>query len=147
MKKKFMLCVPVLALGLLTSGCGNTKVLECTMTDDSSNGMEMTQTVKATYKKDSLTKMDMTMKVTVDEEYEDYMDMLEASLTSEFENLEGKKGIKIDTNTKNNVLTFSLVADIDKMDEETKEELNMVEGTETYEEAKEGLEADGYTCK
>lgn len=147
MSKALKLCIPFLALVLLVSGCGDTKVLECTMTDDSSEGMEMSQTIKATYRKDSLTKVDMTMKVTVDDEYADYMDMLEKSLTSEFTNLEDQKGITMDTKTKNNVLTFSLIADLNKMDDEAKEELDMVEDTGTYKDAKESFEEEGYTCK
>ena len=146
MKKKFMLCVPVLALGLLTSGCGNTKVLECTMSEDN-DGMEMSQVVKATYKKDALNKVDMTMTVTVDEEYADYMDLLTSSLTSEFTELEDQQGVTMNTETKDNTLTFSLVADLDKMDAEAKEELDMEEDAGTYEEAKAYFEEEGYTCK
>lgn len=146
MKNKVMLCVPVLALGLLTSGCGNTKVLECSMSEEN-DGMEMSQVVKATYKKDALSKVDMTMKVTVDEEYAEYMDLFTTSLTSEFKNLEDKKGVTLNSETKDNTLTFNLVADLDKMDNDAKEELDMEEDAGTYEEAKKYFEEEGYTCK
>lgn len=146
MKKKFMLCVPVLALGLLTSGCGNTKVLECTMSEDN-DGMEMSQVVKATYKKDALSKADMTMKITVDEEYSEYMDLFESSLTSEFHELEGQKGVTMNIETKDNTLIFSLVADLNSMSDEAKEELDMEEDVGTYDEAKKYFEEEGYTCK
>lgn len=146
MKKKFMLCVPVLALGLLTSGCGNTKVLECTMSEDN-DGMEMSQVVKATYKKDALSKVDMTMKITVDEEYSEYMDLFASSLTSEFDELEDQKGVTMNTETKDNTLTFSLVADLNSMSDEAKEELDMEEDAGTYDEAKKYFEEEGYTCK
>lgn len=146
MKKKFMLCVPVLALGLLTSGCGNTKVLECTMSEYN-DGMEMSQVVKATYKKDALSKADMTMKITVDEEYSEYMDLFESSLTSEFHELEGQKGVTMNIETKDNTLTFSLVADLNSMSDEAKEELDMAEDVGTYDEAKKYFEEEGYTCK
>lgn len=147
MKKKMILCVPVLALGLLATGCGNTKVLECTMEDDSAEGMEMSQVVKATYKKDALTKVDMSMEVTVDEELEEYMDYLAGSLTSEFSELEGKDGVTIKNETKDNKLTFSMVADLNKMSDEAKEELDMEDDAGTYEEAKKYFEEAGYTCK
>lgn len=147
MKKKLMLCIPVVALGLLTSGCGNTKVLECTMTDDSTDGMEMLETIKATYKKDALTNVTMNMKITVDEELEEYMDELSDSLTSEFSSLEDKEGVKVTAETDENVLDFNIEADLTKMDDEAKEELDMDDETETYEEAKKYFEEEGYTCK
>ena len=146
MKKKIMLCLPVLALGLLTSGCGSEKVLECTMSENS-DGMEMSQVVKATYKKDALSKVDMTMEITVDDEYAEYMDLFESSLTSEFTALEDQKGVTMNTETKDNTLTFSLVADLDEMDDEAKEDLDMEDNAGTYEEAKKYFEDEGYTCK
>ena len=83
--------IPTILVALLTSGCVKTKVLECTMNDDSTEGLEMTQTVKATFKNDAVTKMDIDMVLTVDDELKDYTNELAESLKSEFSNLDGKK--------------------------------------------------------
>lgn len=146
MKNVLKLGIPTLALLLLVSGCGNTKVLKCTMSD-STDGMELSQTIKATFKKDAVTKMDMEMKMTVDDEFKDYIDDMADGLKSEFSNLEDQKGVNISTDTNGNVVTFKMTADLSKMDDEAKEELDMVGTSETYDQAKKELEEEGYTCK
>lgn len=147
MKKILRLGIPTLALIFLVSGCGKTKVLECSMKNNSTDGMEMSQIIKATFKNDAVTKMDISVNVEVDDEYKDYTDELEESLKSEFSNLEDKKGIEIKTNTKDNVISFKITANLSKMDDAAKEELDMVGTSETYDEAKKELESEGYTCK
>ena len=147
MKNILKIGVPTLALALLVSGCGKTKVLECTLTDDSSDGMEMTQTVKATFKNNTVEQMDINMKMTVDDALKEYTGELANTLKSEFSNLEDKKGVTIKTDTKDNVVTFNLSADLTKMDKDAKEELDMVGPSETYDQAKKELEKEGYKCK
>ena len=139
--------IPTILVVLLTSGCGKTKVLECTMNDDSTEGLEMAHTVKATFKNDAVTKMDIDMVLTVDDELKDYTNELAESLKSEFSNLDGKKGVSITTDTKDKVVTFNLTADLSKMDDSAKEELDMVGTSETYAAAKKDLEGEGYKCK
>lgn len=151
--KKIMLCVPVLALGLLTSGCGKEKVLECNMSDNST-GLGTEQSIKVTFGKDSVSKLELSMTMTVDEEYVDYMDTLVDGLKEEFSSMEEQKGITVSTDTKDNVISFDVVADVAKMDEEAMEALDF-EGIneklddidEAYEELKEEFEGQGYTCK
>ena len=153
MKKKMMLCVPVLALGLLTSGCGNKKELNCTMTDDTV-GAKMEQNIKVVFGKDSVSKLQMTMTMTIDEEYSSYMDTFVDSLEEQFSSMEEQKGITVNTDTKDNVISFEVVADVDKMDDAAMEALDF-EGIneklddidEAYQELKEELEGEGYTCK
>lgn len=128
----------------------NTKTLECTMTD-SETGMEMKQTMKVTFRKNSVTKLGMTSTVTLSDEYKDYMDLFkdtfEKQFESQFENYKDKKGVTMDTTTNDNVFTFKLEADLTKMDQKTKESLNMAGNSENYKTVKASLEADGYTCK
>ena len=145
MKKFLMLSVPIVALSFAT-GCGSTKELNCTMSDES-DGMKMSQTVIVEFKKDTATKLDMTMETTIDDELKEYASELEDALKSSYSSVEGKDGVTIKTSTKDNVVSFSLVADIEKMDDETKEDLDMVGETETYDELKTSLEDEGYTCK
>ncbi len=145
MKKILMLSVPILAL-LFTTGCGNTKELSCTMSDEST-GMEMTQDVKVTFKNDVAKKLDMTMKITIDDELKEYASEIEDNFKSSYSSVEGKEGVTIKSSTKDNVVSFNLVADIDKMDDEAKEELDLAGETETYNELRKSLEDEGYTCK
>ena len=145
MKKILMVGVPILAL-LFTSGCGNTKELSCTMSDNA-NGMEMSQDVKVTFKKDTAKKLDMSMKITLDDELKDYASEMEKEMKSEYASMEDAKGVTIKTSTKDNVVSLNVVADLDKMDDEAKEELDLAGKTETYDELKKSLEDQGYTCK
>lgn len=147
MKRFLKLGIPVLSLTLLLTGCGNTKTLECSMKDDSNDGMVLNQKVKVSFDGDNVTKVDMDMKMTVDEEYSDYMDMMEDSLKEQFEDIESKKGITLKTSTKGNDINISFVADLTKMDKDTKEELDIVDTEASYDEAKKTFEDEGYSCK
>lgn len=149
--------VPLLVLGGIIAFVAvayftlfSTKTLECTMTD-SETGMKMKQTMKVSFKNNSITKLGMATKITLDDEYMDYIDMLESSLEEEFEtqfaDYMDKKGVTMNNKTKGNVLLFELEADLTKMDEETKEELDMVGKSDSYDEVKKSFEEEGYTCK
>lgn len=128
----------------------NAKTLECTITD-SETGMDMKQTIKATFRNNSITKFGLTTTVTLDDDYKDYMDLFkdtfEEQFESEFGDYKDKKGVSMDTTTSDNIFTFNLEADLTKMDEETKEILDMTDNSETYEEVKASLKKEGYTCK
>lgn len=144
MKKFLVLCVSVLAVGGVT-GCGS-KTLTCTQTEEQGS-MKMEQTVVAKFTNDKATKVDMTMEMVLDDEYKEFLSTFEKQLSSEFEKLEGKDGVSIKTTTKDNSIKVDLSADLKKISDETKEELDFSDELGTYEETKKEFESQGYTCK
>lgn len=146
MKKSLVLVAIIISLGCL-SGCGNkSKVLECTM-DNSQSGMKMDQTIKTTFKGKEVKSFSVNVDVEVDEQYKNYLDTIITSVESQFTNYNDKKGISVKTNKNDKGFVVTFEADLDKMDKETKEDLDMVDTKATYDEAKKEFEKEGYTCK
>lgn len=146
MKKFLGVFIAVVMLGAVT-GCGDTKTLKCTMEESSDDSLKTSQVIEATFKKDTVTKITMTTQVKVSDEYASYLSLMKSSLESEFEEYQDQKGITVAIDAKDNTLSAKITADLDKMDEETKEELDMVDNTASYDEVKQSMEEEGYTCK
>lgn len=145
MKKFLGLCLTVVVLGVVT-GCGSTKTLTCVQ-EENEDGLKMKQTIEAVFKKDSVTKMTMTNEMEVPEEYKSYLSVFESSLKEELSEYENKSGVTVDMKTKDSVLSAVITADLTKMDEETKEELEIAGNNKKYDEIKKSMEEEGYTCK
>ncbi len=142
MKKGIFCMIGMLCL----TGCG-TKTLNCSMLNDANEELKMTQNIITTYKKDTLTRMDMRIIVDFSDNYASYSDDLEKNLKDTYKNYEGKKGIKIDTKRKDKTVTLTFMADLDKMDNDTKKDFDLVGTGEKLSEVKADLEQQGYTCK
>lgn len=141
--KKGIFCI----IGMLClTGCG-TKTLNCSMINDANEELKMTQNIITTYKKDALTRMDMRIIVDFSDNYASYSDDLEKNLKETYQNYEGKKGIEIDTTRKDKTVTLTFMADLDKMDNDTKKDFDLVGTGEKLSEVKADLEQQGYTCK
>lgn len=144
--KKF-LYVGIMIFGLcLFTGCGS-KVLECSKDNSYSEEMKMIQNVKVTFKKDEVTKLSMDMHVELGENYLEYKEALIESVESEFSSLKDTKGLDYSTESSDNGFTFNLKADMKKMDDEAKAELDIVNTNQSYDNAKSEFESEGYTCK
>ena len=142
MKKGIFCMIGMLCL----TGCG-TKTLNCSMLNDANEELKMTQNIITTYKKDTLTRMDMRIIVDFSDNYASYSDDLDKNLKDTYKNYEGKKGIKIDTKRKDKTVTLTFMADLDKMDNDTKKDFDLVGTGEKLSEVKADLEQQGYTCK
>lgn len=142
MKKGIFCMIGMLCL----TGCG-TKTLNCSMINDANEELKMTQNIITTYKKDALTRMDMRIIVDFSDNYASYSDDLEKNLKETYQNYEGKKGIEINTKRKDKTVTLTFMADLDKMDNDTKKDFDLVGTGERLSEVKVDLEQQGYTCK
>lgn len=145
MKKFLGVCLTVVMLGAIT-GCGDSKTLKCVKTE-TDDGLKMKQTIEAVFKKDSVTKMTMTNDIEVSDEYAAFLDVFKSSLKEEFSEFENKTGVTVDMKTKGNVLSAVITADLTKMDEKTKEDLDMVDNEQNYDDIKKSMQEEGYTCK
>ena len=124
---KILLVVALLTVGLLLTGCGNKKTLECKATQ---SNMETKMIVNFESNK--------LAGITV--EYLAPEDLLPTSVC---ESAKSTFVMPVKDCKQNNVgenAKVSIIVDISKLDEEDKEDMNDIEA------AKEGLEESGYTC-
>ena len=145
MKKSFYVGTIIVGTCLL-SGCG-TKKLECTRSNEYSEEMKMNQTINAKFKSNHVTFLSMNMDIELGENYLEYKNELISSVESEFDNLKDTDGIKYSTKDNENGFTFSLEADINKLSDNEKKELDLINTEQSYEEAKKEFENEGYICK
>lgn len=142
MKKVMSLFVAVLTL-ILVTGCGSSKTLTCTQTED---GQEI-KVVATTNNDDKITKvkMEMTMTAETKEELDAGVAILELSKAAFNE----KEGIKMDVKKSGLKATMTVEFDLTKVSKETLEELGFDEFSAdlTGAEFKKNSEENGATCK
>ena len=139
--KKYL--IALVALLVVVTGCGNTKKLTCTETDE---GTE-TVAVMEFDKENAMTKMTVTAtekfeKELTKEELEMYQGISSlacASFTAE--------SVECEVNVTSKELKLVVSYDITKMTDEELAEAGLTKENTTYDAAKKDLEDDGYTCK
>lgn len=142
---KKVACISLVSLLFLT-GCG-TKKLKCSMVNDANTELKINQDVVIAFKKDKMVKVDMETIVNLSDSYASYADELEENLKKEYEKYEKKEGLKINTTKKDKKVTLTFSADLEKIDDKTKEEFDFVGIEQTIDEVKKEFEGQGYSCK
>ena len=145
MKKTLILLSAVVMIGLST-GCKKEKLLDCSMTQEQS-GIEMKQNLKATFKGNNVEDVTVTVDAVLGETYKSYKSLFISTLESSYKKYQDLKGVEINTTDNDDTVTVTLKADLNEMDDESKEALDIVDTTGNYEKTKESLEKEGYTCK
>lgn len=134
--KKNLLAVVVAAVAVTTlAGCGNTKTLTCTSESD-----ELKQTQIYKYEKDELKKV--TMEEEIEAESDDEAKELKATVEEEMKFFD-MDGVTAKVSQKGKKVTATVEMTIDKLSDEYKSSIN----TQSYDDVKTSLEADGYSCK
>ena len=144
MKKKILL-VAVVGTALMCSGCGKTKTLVCTKTEDAT-GMTITSEMSTDFKNDSIQTIKMDMNVKLDSSYVKYKDTIKESLEQQYSKYKDAKGVKYSADVKDDVISFSLTIDNKAISKETRTGLKL-SGSEKYSVNKKTLEDQGYSCK
>ena len=139
---KKILSVGALALcALFVIGCGGSKKLTCTMSQDMM-GISMTLDTVVEFKSDKATKIEM---ITVMEaEDEETAKALKESYDSDAEE-EMPKGVTLSTNVKGKKFTATMKYDLTKLSAEDKEDAGFT--GEKYDDLKKEIEASGFKCK
>lgn len=145
MKKRVLLGALAGVALLLSTGCGGSKTLVCTMTEEET-GATMTMQMNVSFKDDVATKFDATIDMNVEDEYASYTDLLVSSLEEQFSSFEDS-GIDVDVKSSGNKVTASLGANFEQLTEDQKEELGFDPAENTYDAVKSQLEDTGMTCK
>ena len=142
--KKLMLVG--LCVVLLTGCFGGTKTLTCTMTE-TEFGMEMDMTMDVEFRRDRAVSINMDMKVTLEEEYAEFMDMFMDAFEEEFGALENQ-GWKVTMNNNGNIINIRISADIDDIKNADSDFLGVdIDFNMGYEENKREAEAAGAICR
>jgi len=145
MKKYFTVAALVVLLGL-TTGCGKTKELECSMSTDST-GVSVDQKLTATFKGKEVTDVNLFMDFKVEKTYAAYIDQMMSAASGQIKSYENKDGIVLKTSKTSDGFTYDISIDFSKVDDDTKDELNLGDTTGDYDATKKEIEKQGYTCK
>ncbi len=140
--KKSLLTLSVLLVSVFTlSGCGNTKTLKCTKSEDGA-----LETIKITFEKDKATKIDNTLEQTfeTDEEVQSSKQVSDALLGSTMNSYEG---VSYESKIDGKKLSINMVIEVDKLNDESAEALGYNDETTTYDETKKHYTDEGYTCE
>ena len=138
--------VGVLALVLvLVSGCGSSKgkVLTCTNSDEES-GMKMSQTIKITFSGDKASKIVQDYVIDFGEENKSMASVYTAMFEASYKDL---KGVSVKSSTKGTKATFTLTAEVSKMDDAAKEKMDLDNLDKSYDDIKKSAEDSGFKCK
>lgn len=144
MKKFLYCCCFVLCLFLFT-GCGS-KTLKCSKESNNNNEMKMFQSINVSFKNDSVSKLSMNINVQLSENYIDLRDSLIQSIENEFDDFNGEKGISYSTKKKDDGFDFKLDANFNKLSNDVKNDLSIINYESSYDAAKQEFENSGYSC-
>lgn len=149
MKKIVSSLLLSVTLILVSTGCASeSKTLTCTMEDNANNMFSMVQTEEAVFDGDKLVQLNQNIKMTVKDEYVQYIENMAQGVRDQYAKIQDKDGVKFSVTVEGNVIDTTINAEIAKLDDETKAALSMknIEST-TYAGGKKSLEQVGYTCK
>ena len=144
MKSRVLIGSLAISLLLLT-GCGNTKTLVCTQTQDE-NGMSMTTEMNVTFKNDEASEFTMTADMEVEDTYKDYMDQFKSIMEESFSSFK-ENGMDVTIDSKDTTVTATISANFNEMTEDEKEEIGFTSSDNSYDSVKQSLEDSGFTCE
>lgn len=138
--KKIGLIMGCFGVIVLLTGCGGSKSLECSMTNDN-----QTQTFYLNFGTDDLLQSGtFNYRIQLSEEEQAYLDDLMTELEDQFDSSEFE-GVKVDvTNNGKDIVDVNMSFDADEMSEVLGQE---IDDSVTYDYIKEDLEDSGYVCK
>lgn len=145
MSKRLFFGFVICGLFLIT-GCSS-KNLNCTRESDYSSEMSMKQVLTIKFKGEHVSYLDMKMNVLLSDSYIDFKDSLIESIESEFSNFNGKRGVSYSTSDNVEGFDFRVKINFDKLDDNSKKDIDIVNYEKSYDSIKSELEESGYICK
>lgn len=150
--KKFVFIFSCLFVLVGISGCGSTKVLECTSGKTPGNNMSASGNVKYIFKNNKLSKAEFDVvfgDITIDN-LSSYWDSFVAQFTEQNKPVSEPGFVRtVKSDDENYTFTVSIEIDYDKISQETMEKYDVDDiGSKTYNEIKELATSDrNMTCK
>ena len=150
MKKGLYFCFSIVGFFLVT-GCGE-KSLKCTRENNAyDDQMKMTQGLNVSFDGDKASGLTFTMDVSLDKELIDGNPNIASELadtaSSEFDNIKDNRGVSYSMSKKENGFSSKLKINFNKVDDDTKKKIYLINHQSSYSSIKNNLERDGYTCK
>ena len=136
--------IMILSIIFVLTGCSS-QSLSCTKEEKTDYGQN-SEKQDFSFSNNKIKSYSAEMSIKLNDDYNDYADVLLESLESPFKEYKDKDGIKYETSKKGDIISIKFSGDYDKMDEETKDSLG-IDKKASYEEVKKSLEDDDYTCK
>ncbi len=137
------LFIIILALFFVT-GCEN-KTLDCSKITKIESGIA-TEHQKISFTNNQINEYNAEMEFKINNEFQDYKDILLKDFENSFSNLKNKKGIEYKATINDNNIIITIQANYSKMNNEAKKILNLSNKI-SYTESLKALENDGYNCK
>ena len=149
--RRFFYLVSICFVLFFISGC-NRVSLKCTRNSKSSYDFGSTyEKYNIIFKNDVVYKLDSTMDVTLSENTlnsdDNIIDSLAETTTSSFSNLLDKKGVSHSISKKKDGFTSKLKINFDKLDDESKKAVTLINYKDSYSANKKNLESVGFECK
>lgn len=143
--KKFSFII-ILTSVLFLTGCGG-KTLKCSMVNDANEELKINQDIIVDFKEEKMVKLNMKISVDLSDNYASYADELEKNFKNEYEKYNDKEGLEVKTTKNKKKVSLDFSANLEKMSDKDKEELDIVDSGQTMNDAKTSLEEAGYSCK
>lgn len=144
MKKYFIFCC-CFCLILLT-GCDKKKTLECSRSDNMTD-ISINYDVIVSFNNDIVSNYSLDMDVSLVGDYINERDNLSDSLQKQYNDFSNSKGFKSNLKYRDDGFKFSLDVDYNKISDDIKKKLSIIDSTNSYDEIKTDLVNDGYICK
>lgn len=141
--KKFKFII-IFSIIFVLTGCSS-QSLNCAKTEDTDYG-KISESQNFSFSNNKITLYGAEMSIKLNDDFNDYADVLLESLEEPFKDYKNKDGIEYETSKKDDVISIKFSGDYDKMDDETKDSLG-IDKKSSYDEVKKSLEDDDYTCK
>lgn len=150
MKKCLYFCFAFVGLFLIT-GCGK-KTLKCTRENNVyDDQMKMTQGLNISFNGEKASSLTFTMDVLLNNDLIDNNPNIASELadtaSSEFDNIKDERGVSYSMSKKDNGFNSKLKINFNKIDDETKKKIYLINHQGSYSSIKSNLEKDGYSCK
>lgn len=136
--------IMILSILFVLTGCSS-QSLSCTKEEDTDYGKN-SEKQEFSFNSNKIASYSAQMSIKLNEDYDDYADVLLDSLESPFKDYKDKDGIEYVTSKKDDVISIKFSGDYSKMDDETKDSLG-IDKNASYDVIKKSLEDDGYNCK
>ena len=129
---------------ILLTGCGSKK-LSCTKEEETDFG-RANEKQMFIFENNKISSYEAKMEINLNDDYNDYADLLLESLESPFEEFKDKNGITYNTSKGNDKISIKIKANYNKLDEESRKSLGINDNS-SFNKIKKSLEDDGYKCK
>lgn len=142
--KKFKFVIMFIFTTILLTGCGK-ETLRCSKKENTDYGKTNEQQT-FTFNNGKIESYEATMSIELNDDYDDYGEVLLGSLEEPFKDYKDDKGIEYEASIEDNIISLKFKGDYNKMDDDTKNGLGISEKT-SLDSVKNSLEKEDYTCK